>query len=168
VVYTYYQCESRTNQSRCDYHTRRTEELEAIVRERLQHGPPGGEAPGGSPEAPREEAARLETKRQGLRRRLDTLIERRVRGEWTAARLRSESAPIVLEDLEAEERLEALAERRRAMQDGSKRASALAGARRRLVSEWDALPFDERRALLREVVSGIVVTDEDVRVDFAR
>jgi DNA invertase Pin-like site-specific DNA recombinase len=168
VVYTYYQCESRTNQSRCDYHTRRTDELEAIVRERLDDGPPEGDTGSGPSEAPSEEAARLETRRQGLRRRLDTLFERRVRGEWTAARLRQEAAGIALEDLQAEERIEAIAERRRAMQDDTKRASALATDRRRLVSEWDSLPFEERRALLREVVAGIVVTDEDVRVDFAR
>lgn len=168
VVYTYYQCESRTNQSRCDYHTRRTEELEAIVRERLEDGPPQGAPGGGASEAPSEEAARLETKREGLRRRLDTLLERRMRGEWTGDRLRGEAADIVLEDLQAEERLAAIAERRRAMLNDSTRTTALAESRRRLVSEWDALPFEERRALLREVVTGIVVTDEDVRVDFAR
>ncbi len=167
VVYTYYQCESRTNQSRCDYHTRRTEDLETIVRERVQQGPPPGAAAGHPSHMPEEEAARLETKRQGLRRRLDTLIERRARGEWTAERLRCEAAEIALDDLRAEERLEALADRRRLVQDDAKRAPALAAARRRLVREWDALPFDQRRSLLREVVGGIVVTDEDIRVDFA-
>lgn len=167
VVYAYYQCESRTNQSRCDYHTRRTEDLEDIVRERVQQGPPPGTAIGRPSQVPDEEAARLETKRQGLRRRLDALLERRARGEWTAERLRLEAAEIALDDLRAEERIEALADRRRLVQDDSKRAPALATARRRLMREWDSLPFEQRRALLREVVRGIVVTDEDVRVDFA-
>jgi hypothetical protein len=58
-------------------------------------------------------------------------------------------------------------ERRQHIEDEAKRASALAVARSRLVEEWDDLPFEERRALLREVVTGIVVTDEDIRVDFA-
>ncbi len=168
VVYTYYQCESRTNQSRCDYHTRRAEELETIVRERLDQGPPAGDTAGEPSELPAEEAARLEAKRLGLRRRLDTLVERRVRGEWTAERLRTEAAGIVLEDLEAEERIEAIANRNRTLQDDSLRAPALEASWRRLVEMWDALLFDERRTLLREVVTSIVVTDEDVRVDFAR
>jgi site-specific DNA recombinase len=167
VVYTYYQCESRTNQSRCDYHTRRTDELEAIVRERLEQGPPSGDTAGGPSELPAEEAARLEAKRLGLRRRLDTLVERRVRGEWTAERLRTEAASVALEDLQAEERLDAFAERGRTLQDDSLRSPALEASWRRLVQEWDALSFDERRMLLREVVTSIVVTDEDVRVEFA-
>ena len=167
VVYTYYQCESRTNQGRCDYHTRRTEDLEGIVRDRVQQGPPAGIEIGRPSQIPDEEAARLETKRQGLRRRLDALIERRARGEWTAERLRLEAAEIAVDDLRAEERLDVLADRRRLVQDDSKRAPALATARRRLMREWDSLPFEQRRALLREVVRGIVVTDEDIRVDFA-
>jgi site-specific DNA recombinase len=168
AVYTYYQCESRTNQSRCDYHTRRTEDLEAIVSERIAQGPPSGAAGGSAPsELSDEEATRLDTRRQGLRRRLDTLIERRVRGEWTAEQLRREAAGLALEDLEAEERADVLAHRRRHIEDDVRRASALALARRRLVDEWELLPFEERRALLREVVTGIVVTDEDIRVDFA-
>jgi site-specific DNA recombinase len=168
AVYTYYQCESRTNQSRCDYHTRRTEDLEAIVRERIAQGPPSGAAGGSGPsELSDEEATRLDTRRQGLRRRLDTLIERRVRGEWTAEQLRREAAGLALEDLEAEERADVLAHRRRHIEDDVRRASALALARRRLVDEWELLSFEERRALLREVVTGIVVTDEDIRVDFA-
>lgn len=168
VVYTYYQCESRTNQSRCDYHTRRTEELEAIVRQRLEQGPPAGDTAGERRELSAEEAARLEAKRLGLRRKLDTLVERRMRGEWTAERLRAEATDMVLEDLQAEERLEAIADRSRTLRDGTLRAPALEASWHRLVEEWDALSFDERRTLLREVVMSIVVTDEDVRVDFVR
>jgi len=166
AVYTYYQCESRTNQSRCDYHTRRADDLEAIVRERIEQGPPPGAVIGAGGEPPDDEAARIETRRQGLRRRLDTMIERRTRGEWTAEQLRREGSKLALEDLEAEERVEALLQRREHAHDDARRASALELARRRLVADWGSLPFEERRALLREVVAGVVVTDEDVRVDF--
>lgn len=166
VVYTYYQCESRTNQSRCDYHTRRAPELESIVHERVNDGPPAGALPGDDHGGAEAELGRLRSKREGLRRRLDVLLERHARGEWTAERLRSEAASLAVEDLRAEERLDALQQRREAAASGVKRDAALASTRARLAGEWDALPFATRRDLLREVVAGIVVTDDEVRVDF--
>lgn len=166
VVYTYYQCESRTNQSRCAYHTRRASDLEAIVRERVREGRPQGVA---SEEHTTldEELGRLRSRRDGIRRQLDALLERHARGEWTIDRLRAEASSLALEDLAAEERAEALASRRQASLDGKKREAHLERQRRRLAREWDDLPFEERRDLLREVVTSIVVTDEDVRVEFA-
>lgn len=167
VVYTYYQCESRTNQSRCAYHTRRAPELEAIVRERLREGPPAGLTPSEEPATLDDELSRLRARRDGIRRQLDALLERHARGEWTVEQLRGEASGLALEDLAAEERSETLTQRRQASVDGRKRASALARARTRLAREWDALDFQERQDLLREVVTAVVVTDQDVRVDFA-
>lgn len=167
VVYTYYQCESRTNQSRCAYHTRRAAELEGIVRERVREGPPPGVAAGDESGAPVEELSRLRSRRDGIRRQLDALLERHASGEWTIERLRAEASALALEDLSAEERIAALAERRQATLDGKKRAAALARTRSKLAREWEDLDFQQRRDLLREVVTAIVVTDEDVRVDFA-
>lgn len=166
VVYTYYQCESRTNQSRCAYHTRRAPDLEAIVRERIREGRP----PGMTSEehtAVDEDLGRLRSRRDGIRRQLDGLLERHARGEWTIDRLRAEASSLALEDLAAEERAEALAARRQASLDGKRREAHLERQRRRLAREWDDVPFEERRDLLREVVTSIVVTDEDVRVEFA-
>lgn len=167
TVYTYYQCESRTNQSRCAYHTRRAPDLESIVRERVGEGPPAGVPAGEEPAAIVEELGRLRSRRDGIRRQIDALLERHARGEWTIERLRAEASTLALEDLAAEERIDVLAGRRQATLDGKRRASTLGRTRTRLMREWDGLEFAERRDLLRETVTGIVVTDEDVRVDFA-
>ncbi|HRC62484.1 MAG TPA: recombinase family protein [Dehalococcoidia bacterium] len=167
VVYTYYQCESRTNQSRCAYHTRRAPELEGIVRERLRQGPPSGVAATEEPAALDEELTRLRGRRDGIRRQLDALLERHARGEWTMERLRAEASTLALEDLAAEERAESLVERRTAGVDGRRREATLARARARLAREWDDLEFQQRQDLLREVATAVIVTDDDVRVDFA-
>lgn len=166
VVYTYYQCESRTNQSRCAYHTRRASDLEGIVRQRLREGPPAGVA-SEEHRGDEEELRRLQSRRNGIRRRLDALIERHARGEWTIERLRGEASSLALEDLAAEERAETLEARRQSALAGKKRVSHLERQRTTLAREWDALGSEERRELLREVVISIVVTDEDVRVEFA-
>ncbi|MGE0134202.1 MAG: recombinase family protein [Dehalococcoidia bacterium] len=166
TVYTYYQCESRTNQSRCAYHTRRAADLEAIVRERVREGPPTGFAPE-EHHATEAEIGRIRSRREGIRRQLDSLLDRHASGEWTMARLRTEASTLALEDLAAEDRAEALAGRQSATEDEARRATRLTRSRTRLAREWDEVDFVERRDLLREVVREVVVTDEDVRVDFA-
>ena len=178
--YVYYQCESRTNQSRCGYHTRRAGELEAIVREQVANGPRArGDATPASVASSAASAAapereRLEGRRRTLLRELDRMLERYAAGEWTAARLRAEAAPLVREDLAVEERVEALARRE---QEGRSEAASraetdgpaiLEAARTRLAEQWDVLPFEERRALLREVVAEVIATDDTVRVQFTR
>ncbi len=90
------------------------------------------------------------------------MLEHRASGEWTAARLRSEAAALVLADLEEEDQQQ---------RDGlpSTAADHSAGrlaARVRLAERWDELEFDERRSLLREVVAAVVATDDGVRVKF--
>lgn len=157
----YYQCESRTNQSRCDYHTRRAEDLETAVRAQLAQ-PANVALPASAPTTLPEIAT--DAHREGLRRRLDALLERRARGEWTADRLRKEGGALALADLEAEEAAEVVARRRADVIDAAGRQRAQGAARTRLVRLWDALPFAERRRLLRQVVAGIVVTDESVQV----
>jgi len=166
VVYTYYQCESRAKQSGCAYHTRRASDLEEIVRQRVREGPPPGVA-SEEHRGDEGELRRLLSRRNGIRRRLDAFIERYARGEWTAERLRGEAAALALEDLAAEERAETLEARRQSALAGKMRTSHLERQRTKVAEEWDDLGLEERRDLLREVVASIVVTDEDVRVEFA-
>jgi site-specific DNA recombinase len=167
AAHTYYQCESRTNQSRCDYHTRHAEELEAAVREQL------GQASLAQVEtttARGETAATSDAPdahREGLRRRIDALLERRASGEWTADRLRQEAGALALADLEAEEQAAAASRRHSEERDDAQHRRAQDTARTRLVRLWDVLPFAERRRLLRAVVAAIVVTDEAVWVTLA-
>ena len=172
--YVYYQCSSRTNQSRCGYHTRRAEELERIVRERVAAPPRRGKAieaaaaRGGTTAAAEQ---RADAGRRARLRALDRMLERRASGEWTAPQLRSRAAALALEDLQWEgeqERSAAAgagggAEKR----NDAARRRALEAARRRLGREWDALDFEHRRALLREVVAAVIAKDDEVQVQFA-
>ncbi len=145
--YVYYQCESRTNQGRCDYHTRRADELEAAVRAQLASASPTVE-----PRPTVRLPARVAGGDRTRARRLDAMLERRASGQLTAEQLRRAAAPLVLADLADEER--------RAAEHGGEPVDA----HRMLVERWDALAFDQRRALLRQVVAAVEVTDGAVRV----
>ena len=64
------------------------------------------------------------------------------------------AAPNVLEQLELE--VAEAAERDEVMGPEE--------ARERLLADWDVLPFERRRVLLRRAVAEVVVTDDAVRV----
>lgn len=158
-VFTYYQCQSRTNQSRCAYHTRRTDELEATVREALRNAPLDVPSHVSSAVGESSSHGALSARREALRRQLDTLLERWMRGEFTAERFREQAAPLALDDLQEEER-EAFEARR------GHDLAADSSIAARLLAEWDELSFAERRRLLRATVTSVVVADDDVRVEF--
>lgn len=151
AVLTSYHCQSRTNQGRCTLRARRAEALEAEVRAELAAAldlavplPP--------PDTTPEPSAHRET----LRRDLDAMIERRMRGEWTVEQFHRLAALVALEDLQAEE-AEAFAAR------GGQMAALTATD---LAAAWDTLSFEDRRRQLRALVTRVVVTDDDVRVEF--
>jgi hypothetical protein len=146
--YVYYQCESRTNHGRCDYHTRRAGELEEAVRAQLAGAGPGVEPAAHAGRSGPPVAAGKATSRA---RRLDEMIERRALGQWTAAQLLRAAGPLVLADLADEEAAE--------QRDGTP-VEALST----LVEQWDALAFEARRALLRQVVATVEVSDDRVLV----
>jgi hypothetical protein len=163
-VFTYYQCQSRTNQSRCDYHTRRADDLELAVRNAVSDAfATTSVATGVVPPVDANEA-----RREGLRRRLDALLERRVRGEWTAEQLREQAGQLALEDLQEEEREEFETRRRQDAVRSSEDAATVTSERARLVEQWGNLEFEEHRSLLRALVSRVVVTDDAVRVELAQ
>ena len=149
VEYVLYRCASATNEGRCAYHTRRAEALESAVRDELARATRGSPV-AARPSEPVGRAARV----SALGRALDRMIERRVAGEWTDAELVRRAGANVLELLELEQA--AAAEREEAIGPEE--------ARRRLIAEWDALAFDDRRALLQRAVAEVVVTDDGVRM----
>lgn len=149
VEYAYYRCQAATNEGRCAYHTRRAEALEAAVVQELAR------ASGLTPVAarPRHETGHA-ARRAALDRVLDHMLERRAAGQWTDADLVRRAAPVVLEQLSIE--AEAAVDRAEPVQPEE--------ARVRLVQEWDALSFEERRSLLHHAVAEVVVTDDAVRL----
>lgn len=162
-----YQCESRQNQSRCEYHTRRAEEIEAAVRAELAAAVEPTVAAAAATSAERDLEG-LRARRRSLRRDLERQLERRAAGQWTAEQLRRRSAEVVLADLAAESHEAAFDRRQREDDDAALRRAGLAEARRRLAEDWNVLSFEVRRALLHEVVSSVVVTDDELRVELAR
>jgi site-specific DNA recombinase len=164
--YRYYQCESRTNRSLCDYHTRRADELEEEVRRSLRSG--GGNkvrSAGNGAAAVNEvesEIRRLRDKARRLDRRLEEYLDSAVSGGLNQERLRSLGLGIAGEQLELEERLvesQRLAEVRASEAErGREREQVLL----RLRQEWSALSFSERRDLIGAVLDRVVVKDDGI------
>ena len=162
--YRYYQCESRTNRSLCDYHTRRADELEEEVRKSLKPDGSGTTKTAGNGALAVGEAEvqirRLRDKSKRLDRRLEEYLESAVSGRMNHEKLRSLGLNLAAEQLELEERLveshkvaelQASEEERRRQRDN---------LLQRLRENWSALPFGERRDLLRAVVDRVVVRDD--------
>ncbi len=169
--YRYYQCESRTNQGLCDYHTRRAKELEEEVRGILG----GLDVKSGRafPQAG-DEAAVLAEAQEGcrqLRRRLaqlDKQIEQHVdaaaRGRLSREKMKVLSLDLAAERLELEERLIEAEHRVQERASLATRHRAQEQTVARLVDSWDSLDFSRRRSMLRDAVDRIVVKDDNVKV----
>jgi len=168
--YRYYQCESRTNRSLCDYHTRRAAALEEEVRQAIL-----GQGQALAPALPRagDEAAvlaeaqvssrRLRARLRRLDRRLEQYLDAVTRGRLSRERFDSLSLALGAEQLGVEESL-AEAERFAHQQaSAAERARWQERALTRLRNEWDRLPPPQRQALLRELLERVVVRDDSIR-----
>jgi len=169
--YRYYQCESRTNRSLCDYHTRRAAQLEEEVRHALL-----GEEPAVVLAVPKagDEAAVLQEaearcrRLRGRLRRLDKRLEEHMneaaRGRLTAERLRSLSVDVAAEELSLEESLAEAERFVRQQASASERQQQKERALDRLRDEWDRLTPLERQGLLGELLERVVVWDDSIRI----
>ena len=164
--YRYYQCQSRTNQSFCAYHTWRADELEGMVvadlrgrnapdvlSQPIPEHEPGDRASGDS---------RLKARLRALDRRFQGYLEQAARGDITLQQLRTEGGEIVRERKDLERRLSSPGA-------GARRQAATAARRKHVLSllnrienRWDALPFADRRSLLEELVERVVVYDDHI------
>jgi len=163
--YRYYQCESRTNRSLCDYHTKRAEALEEEVREALNSRrvvlAPGRSGNGaGHTTAGETEIRRLRDRARRLDKKLEQYMDAAVSGKINEDKLRNLGLSLATQQLQLDEKL---AESRRAAQQ-----EASEGERRRhrehvlarLRDDWLILSFNERRDLIRDVLERIVVKDD--------
>jgi DNA invertase Pin-like site-specific DNA recombinase len=168
--YRYYQCESRTNQSVCSYHTRRADDLEAEVKAAIEALMDGGS---GFPQAGDEVAVLAEQEREKARvlsrlkaidKRLEGYVDAASKGRLTQEKMHAMSIAAAAERLRLED-VQELAERRIAEHLG---AADRKRARERdvaaLLDGWTDLRFGERQSSLRDVVSRITVTDDGVDV----
>jgi DNA invertase Pin-like site-specific DNA recombinase len=165
--YRYYQCESRTNQSVCSYHTRRADDLETGVREALAEAFTNG---GGFPQAGDDAAVlaeqhqdldRLRSRLRSIDRRLEGYVDSAAKGRLTKEKMHKLSVAAAADRLAVEDAIE-MAERRIEEHVG---AAERKRARERdvahLIDAWEGLSFGERQAGLRDAVARVTVSDNE-------
>ncbi len=167
--YRYYQCESRTNQSVCDYHTQRAEELEERVRSSLDGMDGVATMPQAGNEAQvyaelEEKATRLRTRVRQLDHRLDDQLTSAAKGRITREQLQKLSMATAASRLRLEEELEEIDQKVREQQNASERSHGRRKAMASLLDGWGSLAMGERQSLLREVVDRVVVKDDGIQV----
>jgi site-specific DNA recombinase len=165
--YRYYQCESRTNQGICSYHTLRAEALEENVRIRLADLDPQQIEAAGNAEAVTEAEAdskRLRDRLHQIDRRIGKSLEAAAAARLSRDKLRAQGLPLAQERLKVENDLRDAERRAENFASAGERRRARAEALARLAGKWDVLSVSERQDLLREVVDRIVVKDGDIQV----
>ncbi|HEY8490408.1 MAG TPA: recombinase family protein [Dehalococcoidia bacterium] len=165
--YRYYQCESRTNQSMCDYHTRRAADLEAAVRDSLDRAALESVPKAGDDAAVlaglRLDASRVRARLKQTDRRLETLLTAAAGGRLRPDRLRALSLQLAGEQLELEEQITEIEKRIHQQATAAERQEERNRRLAELRDRWDELTFEQRRALLRQVVDRVVVTDDGIK-----
>ncbi len=151
--YRYYQCQSRTNQGTCRYHTWRSDSLErdvlGQVKEALERGQARLQSVDYQPDA---EGARMVKRLEGQFLRT---LERAAAGAISLERLRS-----ALEEVDAQrETLKADSAPARDLAD-----AITSGDASRLLSSWDSLDRDALGYIIRATVSQISVGDDSDHV----
>jgi hypothetical protein len=166
--YRYYQCESRTNQGICSYHTRRTEDLEEMVRLYLSGIDPKQPLSAGDDAAVLAEwqaqAKRLRDRLHQIDKRIGRSLEAATNARLSAEKLRSQGLALAQERLKAEDDLRSVKRRAETYATAAERRRARDRALRRLVDQWELLPLADKRDLLHEVVDQVVVSDDAVHV----
>ena len=167
--YRYYQCESRTNQSMCDYHTQRAEVLEEQVRDRLAALDVDALLPqAGNEEAVlaewQERSKRLQSRFRQLDRRLNEQLTAAAKGRISREQLRKLSVATAANQLKLEEEMEEIQRRLQEQQDASERSRGRQRTLATLLDGWATLPINERQSHLRDLVDRIVVHDDELQV----
>ncbi len=167
--YRYYQCESRTNQSMCDYHTQRADALEEQVREQLAALDVDALLPqAGNEEAVlaewQERSKRLQSRFRQLDRRLNEQLTAAAKGRISREQLRKLSVTTAVNQLKLEEEMEEIQRRLQEQQDASERSRGRQRTLATLLDGWATLPINEKQSHLRDLIDRIVVHDDALRV----
>ena len=165
--YRYYQCQSRTNQSFCQYHTQKAEDLDRLVMATLGNLD--------SPEAleqwlelhpsPKDRTAELPLLRGrlvALERKLRRNLNQAARGAIPLEKLRAMGGEMVRERRILERSLAVLAAEARGELTEKARREHFLSRLREIREQWGALTVSERKAVLQDVIDQVVVYDERV------
>jgi site-specific DNA recombinase len=162
-TYRYYQCESRTNQSVCGYHTKRADALEAEIRSQLEASS-GTEDTASAASGRRaahdlRAAETLKSRLKATDRKLESLIDDAARGRATRQQLVEHGGVIAQARLKIEDAL-------RAAGPASKLDGDRHGRARALARDWEIISFDDQKARLNDLVEAIQVRDEGVLIQY--
>ena len=161
--YRYYQCESRTNRSLCDYHTKRAEDLENRVHEQLLSMAVSRRSNGkGTPEDHLVVIGRLRDKVRRLDKRLEQYLDSAAGGAIDREKLQAAAMAVASQQIALEEKLVETARQAKVQESEEQRRKHVLGILSRLGKQWEVLSFEDRQELLREGLDRIVVTDEEI------
>jgi site-specific DNA recombinase len=163
--YRYYQCESRTNQSVCAYHTQRADVLEAQVHAEIARlftegsgFPPAGDATVMIAEQ-QQEVDRLRTRMRSIDRRLEGYVEAASHGRMAKDSMHKMSISAASDRLAVEDAIEAAERHIGGHQNVAERKREREQLVARLIDTWDELPFAERQSALRDIVERVTIAD---------
>ena len=164
--YRYYQCQSRTNQSICQYHTKRADDLERTVLDTLRsiasveavkrlagEHDTSGEASAGP---------RLDNRLKALDRKFREVLDQATEGAMSLEDLRPVAGDVVWERRLLERRtalLQAEAKQQITLQQRGEHALEML---QELQQRWDSLSPLQRKALLQHLIDRIMVYDDHV------
>lgn len=164
--YRYYQCQSRTNQSFCQYNTRKVDELETAVKADLQRlsRPDNREKLISNPQhisdSQTSEQPHLKKVIKSLDRRFHASLDKAAKGEITVDELREAGGEIVRERRLVEERLNRIWAEARGEITAAQRREYTFHDLDDLLARWDSLDFSAKRLLMRNVIDRIIVRDD--------
>ena len=166
--YRYYQCQSRANQSVCQYHTRRAEDLESAVLAALQRfsSPDTREQlvkqPAPAVDYKTTEQSQLAKKLKALGRKFRGYLDQAAQGVISLEELRTMGGGLVRDRQFLEQRLALLEAEARQEITAEQRREYTFEVMENLQEQWESMTFPARRALLQYVIDRITVYDDRV------
>lgn len=166
--YRYYQCQSRANQSICQYHTRRADDLERAVLAALRRfsSPDAREQlvtqAASAVDRKTTEQPELEKKLKALGRKFRRYLDQASQGTISLEELRAMGRELVRERQFLEQRLALLEAEARGEITAEQRRGYVVEALENLQERWEAMTFPARRALLQYAIDRIVVYDDHI------
>jgi hypothetical protein len=166
--YRYYQCQSRANQSFCQYHTRRAEDLESAVLARLQRfsKPEAREQlikqSASTVDSKTTEQPQLMKKLKALNKKFRGYLDKAAQGDISLDELRATGGELVKERQFLEQRLALLEAEASGEITAEQRRRHTIEALDNIQERWESMTFPARRALLQYVIDRIMVYDHDI------
>ena len=163
--YRYYQCQSRTNQSVCQYHTRRARELEDDVFSYVKAQRPrlaaqkSRRTPAAASQALAEKRQKLEAAQKSVERRLRQSLQRVAGGDISPQRFRPLSSELIRTRRELGDRMAILNKGSEFAETASPGQQAVSTVDR-LSGEWETMELMLKRALLQDLVDAVTIFDD--------